>query len=622
MARQPYFVDTNTKQMEVFGSFGGGMVTQPHPEKIRDDQFVLMENVDIVEGGVVQARGAYAQTNAPNPSISGNTQGFFRYRKADGTYQDIVAINGKLYTVSGNTYTQLNISGLAAFQTTRPIEAVQYRDKMYFATGSGLVVYDGNTASLVKAYAPNGLEALYIGTNALAENPDNYLSDATGAANVILGVVPSQRYGVINQPVTFTAYVQKVASDTLEYQFETKLRDEPKYKVAQSWSTNKTFTTSFSKQADYMVRVSIRRQGQETVLNQYVLPRYRVNTTPDEHPEPGVNFNNISTCNRIFVHYDRLYLYGDTTNPDFLYISHLNKFDYFPRTNIVKVTDPLRGALQSVKQYKNFLVCFTNGSIQMITGTNPKEFTKQPIHTTLGTLYPYSVQVMKNYIVFVGNDNGVYILKSFNYASDDKMNVERIDDAIRDNIGRLIKTSTKLLSCIYNNQYFLYIENAGGNYIYRFYYELGVWVRDSVSMSFHTMNTIDNTVILTDVSSGIVYQLKHDVFKDGTRTTYNMHIISKDYDFGMPHHRKKLKQYQILAKMSPMTFISVLVYTDNLLLTTSQLTYDHSQNTDAQKLKVMASGRFRYVKTDITIPVNERVQLIGFGFVFKMNTPK
>lgn len=622
MARQPYFVDSNTKQMEVFGSFGGGMVTQPHPEKIRDDQFVLMENVDIVEGGAVQARGAYSQVNAPNPSISGNTQGFFRYRKADGTYQDIVAINGKLYTVSGNTYTQLNISGLDSFQTTRPIEAVQYRDKMYFATGSGLVVYDGTTASLVQAYAPNGLEALYIGTNALAANPDNYLSDATGAANVILGVVPSQRYGVINQPVTFTAYIQKVASDTLEYQFETKLRDEPNYKVAQSWSTNKTFTTSFSKQADYMVRVSIRKQGQGTVLSQYVLPRYRVNTTPDEKPEPGVNFNNISTCNRIFVHYDRLYLYGDTTNPDFLYISHLNKFDYFPRTNIVKVTDPLRGALQSVKQYKNFLVCFTNGSIQMITGTNPKEFTKQPIHTTLGTLYPYSVQVMKNYIVFVGNDNGVYILKSFNYASDDKMNVERIDDAIRDNIGGLIKTSTKLLSCIYNNQYFLYIENARGNYIYRFYYELGVWVRDSVSMSFRTMDAIDNTVILTDVSGGIVYQLKHDVFKDGTSTTYNMHIISKDYDFGMPHHRKKLKQYQILAKMSPMTFISVLVYTDNLLLTASQLTYDHSQTTDAQKLKVMASGRFRYVKTDITIPVNERVQLIGFGFVFKMNTPK
>jgi hypothetical protein len=622
MARQPYFVDSNTKQMEVFGSFGGGMVTQPHPEKLNDDQSILLENVDIVEGGVVQARGAYAQTNAPNPSISGNTQGFFRYRKADGTYQDIVAINGNLYTVSGNTYTQLNISGLASFQTTRPIEAVQYRDKMYFATGSGLVVYDGNTASLVQAYAPNGLEALYIGTNALAANPDNYLSDTTGAANVILGVVPSQRYGIINQPVTFTAYVQKVASDTLEYQFETKLRDEPNYTVAQSWSTNKTFTTSFSKQADYMVRVSIRKQGQGTVLNQYVLPRYRVNTTPDENPEPGVNFNNISTCNRIFVHYDRLYLYGDTTNPDFLYISHLNKFDYFPRTNIVKVTDPLRGALQSVKQYKNFLVCFTNGSIQMITGTNPKEFTKQPIHTTLGTLYPYSVQVMKNYIVFVGNDNGVYILKSFNYASDDKMNVERIDDAIRDNIGGLIKTSTKLLSCIYNNQYFLYIENTGGNYVYRFYYELGVWVRDSVSMSFRTMNTIDNTVILTDVSGGIVYQLKYDVFKDGTNTPYNMHIVSKDYDFGMPHHRKKLKQYQILAKMSPMTFISVSIYTDNQLLTTSQLTYDPSQNTDAQKLKVMASGRFRYVKTDITIPVNERVQLIGFGFVFKQNTPK
>jgi hypothetical protein len=40
MVRQNYFVNTSQKQMEVFSSFGGGMVTQAHPEKLKDNQSI------------------------------------------------------------------------------------------------------------------------------------------------------------------------------------------------------------------------------------------------------------------------------------------------------------------------------------------------------------------------------------------------------------------------------------------------------------------------------------------------------------------------------------------------------------------------------------------------------
>src|SRR5205085_25452 len=142
------------------------------------------------------------------------------------------------------------------------------------------------------------------------------------------------------------------------------------------------------------------------------------------------------------------------------------------------------------------------------------------------------------------------VLKSFTYAADDKLNVDRLDVNIMDVVSGLLKTATRVLSAIYNNQYYLYIENSGGNYIYRYYFELGVWVRDSTSLSFRTM---DN---------------------------------------------------------------------DNNLLSTTMLNYDATQNTDAQKLKLMASGRFRYVKTDIQVFVNEAIQITGFTFVYKLNNPK
>jgi hypothetical protein len=136
------------------------------------------------------------------------------------------------------------------------------------------------------------------------------------------------------------------------------------------------------------------------------------------------------------------------------------------------------------------------------------------------------------------------------------------------------------------------------------------------------MYCVNNTLYLTSDTGGSLFELKPYAFKDVVNTPYNMRILSKDYTFGLPHHRKKLKQYQILSKMTNATTINVKLYTDKNLLSTTNLQYDAIQNTDAQKLKIMASGRFRYVQTDITITVNELVQLIGFGFVYKLNTPK
>jgi hypothetical protein len=626
MVKQNYFVNTSQKVMDVEVSFAGGMVSQIHPEKLNDDQSVLIENADLIQGGVLQARGAYNQTNTPSPTpISGNTQWRGKYQNLAGG-QDMVAINGNLYTVSGNTYTKLNIAGLpTGFQTSRPIEAVQYRDKLYFATGSGIVVYDGVNASLLNAYAPNGLEALYIGTNGYAANPDNYLSDMTGAADVILGVVPSTRYGITNQNVTFTAYIEYINGDTLEYKWEIKKVVDADYPTtpAQDWSSSaKQFTTNIAIAGDYMIRVSMRKTGTTAVLSQYVLPRYKVQTTPDENPEQGVSFANLSTCNRILVWYDRLMIYGDTTYPDNLYISHLKNFAYFPRTNIIPIIDPLRGALNKVIGFKNFLVCFTDGSIQKLEGQDPSTYKVSPIHTTLGTKFGNSIQVMKNYLSFVGSDYGIYVLKTFNYASNDKINVERIDDNIRDVVVGLLKTSTKVLSTIYNNQYYLYIENSNGNLLYRYYYEYNVWVRDSTSLSFATLDCYNNVLLASAKTGGTFYSLDNTKFKDGTNTTYSVKIQSKDYDFGYPHHRKKLKQYQILAKITAVTTITVDTYLDNNLLSTTNLIYDPNQNTDAQKLSVMASGRFRYAKINLTIPVNEIFQIVGFAFVYKMNTPK
>jgi hypothetical protein len=123
-------------------------------------------------------------------------------------------------------------------------------------------------------------------------------------------------------------------------------------------------------------------------------------------------------------------------------------------------------------------------------------------------------------------------------------------------------------------------------------------------------------------NNGTIYKLDPDKFVDGTNKRYTMKVVSKNFVFGMPHHRKKLKQYQLVTKLKPSSSIMVSIYADDKLLSNVPLSYDPNQNSDSQKLIVMSSGRFRYVKVDLTIPVRDSIQLIGFGFVFKQNTPK
>jgi hypothetical protein len=427
----------------------------------------------------------------------------------------------------------------------------------------------------------------------------------------------------MNQNVSFNVFIQTTNTAVLEYRWEMKTVTALDYTELLGWTTEKQALANFAAKGDYMIRVSLRKQGTTTVLSQYVLPRFKVNTTPDEKPEPSIDFEDMKLCNRILFHYDRIWLYGDTGNPDHLYISHLNQFNYFPRTNIIRVSDNTRGELHSVKGYKNFLICFTDGSIQSITGDSPVNFTKQPIHTSLGTKYPYSVQIMKNNIVFLGTDNRVYILKSFSYSNEDKMNVDVIDDKITDTIVTDLATQQRILSVVYDDQYYLYIEQSGStrNSIYRFYYEIGVWVKDTTSVDFTCMFNYNNQLLLAESTGGGLCKYSEGVYRDSQSSTYNMVVKSKNYSFNMPHHRKKLKQFQLLAKLVIST-INVKVFTDNTQIVSSNLVYDALQNSDAQKLKVMCSGRFRYVKFEISYLVQELTQLTGFSFTFKENSPK
>lgn len=634
MARQPYLVNTSVKQMEVFNDFSGGIITMEHPSKIADNAFQLMENVDLVAGGAVIQRGAYKKIADGGGSITGVSQGLFNYENLTGGLT-LEAVGGYLYKVINGVYSLLNIVNLTSFQTTRPIEAVQVGNMMYIATGSGLVQFDGTTASLVTPYTPNADEALHTGLNALATDPESYIVDNNSAAsNDIVGLKCQYRYGLTNHYTAITAYVDKIATDTLEYRFSTKLTTDTKYVMNQDWSTNKVFNHKYTKKADYSIMCEMRKQGTTAILDTYVLSKFRILSVSDPHPAPTINGADLNKCNRILFQYNRIWMYGDTGNPNNLYISQLNNFAYYPRTFTISIHDTYRGSLQSIVKYRGYAVAFTNHGVHMIEGQSPSDYVVTPIHTVIGTLYPYSVQVIGNTIAFVGNDNRIYnLVPTYRTISAAVMMVQSLDDKIRE--GRtssisgtmyFISQANKILSCVYNNQYYLYLGGiAGNNYIYRYHFDTGVWTRDNVAQAMSQITVIYNTLLTSSDINGRVYQLSKGVYLDDVNTTFTVTIITKDYDYGMPYHKKKLKQAQLIAKTKSDVTITLNLYGDDVQLnpTNNTAVGDPTKNSnDSQKFLLPASGRFRYIRGVLTFPVTDDVTLLGLGFVFKQSSPK
>ncbi|CAB4142914.1 hypothetical protein UFOVP451_62 [uncultured Caudovirales phage] len=187
MARQSINVNPGLKEFEAYMDFSGGLNTETSNERLSDNEFVQMQNVDLNTRGSVKKRTGRVNipiTYATGTVVpTGNTQGmFFFYRQNESKPDVLFAANGRLYVKrwNSNVVTGLTISGLknpttgvatSTFQTTRDIEAVQYYDQLYVATGFDLVkvTYDGTNfiAAAVAPYEPNANELKFIGSNAL-----------------------------------------------------------------------------------------------------------------------------------------------------------------------------------------------------------------------------------------------------------------------------------------------------------------------------------------------------------------------------------------------------------------------------------------------------------------------
>lgn len=564
MVRVSYLTKPYERKMEVFQGFTGGLNTVSAPDTMTDTELTDLLNINISERGSLKRRYGMKKIRTTS-GATGLGQGYFRYYKTDGTFDEIIAIGGKLYRNSETT--PINSSNL--FQTTKPIEAVQYNGILYFATGTVFLQYDGTTCSVVSPYQPSTMEMLYVGTNALASDPTGFMHDSTGTAPSIDWVLPDYTDPGHKQSIIIKAFCTVVSGTTYEFAVQSKkATDTSAWPTPTSWGTrngsNALYGGRVNGTGDYLVRVSMRETGTTAIVAEFDDFTYSISTEPLKATS---NLTNINKCNRILVHWDRLLLFGNPDSPATVYMTQLNTPNYFPGELTIDFDSPKRETITAAILYRDGLVIFTKSSVQYLTGTGPDDYKRIMLHTDLGCISPYGAVVVKNYIAFLSLQ-GVYSIRTIGYGNpnSERSTVEKMDIKITNIIPQDPNTIA-----LFNEEQVQFTFPATKQRL-RYYDLLQAWTKDySDHFNFDNQCNI-NGVIYGQVGSTL-YQFDETVYNDDDYNYTNM-WESRYLSFGQPYHNKKLREIHVLANPNndPMSS-TIEVFADEQAILTPDSSY-------------------------------------------------
>jgi len=641
MARAQVYVKPSMRQLEVYQDFIGGLNTETSNENLRDNEFVVFENVDLYRRGSVKRRNGWTPINISDLP-TGKAQGIFYFPKSDGTKERLIAVNGKLYRDDNGTAQEITITGLeSGFQTSRPISAVLFRGTMFIATGTKLVEYDGTTAKVVEPHKPTPMEYTYVGTNALADDPLTWVQTVEESSTIdVTGMVFDRPQGILKQPVTITGCVKKPQSDTVEYRFEIYEQEQTSPKFTRDWSTTNTYTWTPSTSGVHLVVLKVRKKG--TTTPEYSVAMAYTVSAVDTLKDKNLQASTIHNCNIIFVHYNRLMMTGDPDQPTVIYVSDLNNPRYFPMLNTLNFQTGRKDEITAVVPYRDDLIVFTKSSIQLLSGRSPEDYQRKMIHSYLGCIAPKSAQVIGNHIAFLSQE-GLYILKS-TILGNDQLNVERIDTNIRSEVHR----DTDACAINYDNRYMICFPQR--KKVLKFYYANGAWVKDvSNKLDMEVFHIEDETLYGQRADGSLVF-LDQNAYKDGDEV-FVARIASKQFDLGLPYHQKRLRYLYLLTRNNALQVnLKVTVRADGAAVLTPDISHAVVQNGQVVWIdgtapnvtynvgtilgqwvlgedplgivellfkRVRVMGKCRRVQVDIVHDEDAPCEIFGFGIEFK-----
>ena len=570
MAKQRYYTDPSRKLMEAYSNFSGGMNSVLADDQMSDSELRLIKNGDVSERGTLQKRGGHQLTR--QFTWSGEVRGSRYYTPEAGTEQFIAVVDDKVYKDDDLVFT---------FPTplTRTVDLVEFQRRLYLATEQGLHQWDGTTLSKVEAKRPSALEYLYVGANALADEPEYYIkSENESVATMLDGAVVQPRYGTANEVVNFMPIFRVPnPADDVRFRLEYLLPDDSS---SQEWRLYKEYTKAEATAGKGMTytpkeigtwkfRVLMRNLSAPPIDGdnrtedekwqqdsfQFQVPEYQVRTVVDPKDNATDSTAGIYTCNRARVYKNRLYLYGSEVTPDAVYISHINEADYFPQTQMLKFANTRNEPLRNLIEFRDSIIAFTDTSIQTLYGNDADTWRRVVLNTDVGSPFPFGATVINNYVAFVSSSN-VYILKSL-YSAPEQMNVQKVDASIRNMLEE--RLNDKVLMIDLQGQ--LVVAFPDTKDALRWDYDLNSWVYDTSELVPARLFRYQNVSNMLTHDGGI-YRLYAGAKRDGEHLI-EFEFQTRQFTFGEPFIIKKLRQLHVqMLQGSKRHEVYLTVYAD------------------------------------------------------------
>lgn len=537
------FAIQSTEQILVSGITLPSNVTSASLYMSIAENSTTLAYVGTTTGSVVNITALPADATKTPPTT--NTATKYTVNYANGTITPVGTFAATPTVSYQYELASLPISGLSGgYQTTRPIESVQYNGTLYIATGTQLCQYDGTTMSVVTPYTPTPMEAIFTGLNGLASNPSNYISDTTQTSGInVTAIVPQYTTGgAVNQGNKFTAYVDYVSGDGIDYQWQYQTPGSTTWTTGLAFAgtagTNKSWTfTPTAGAGAYNISVQAKDLVTAIVSTTYYLYGYNFyNTLPDQ----PLSSSGIQTCNQCVIYYDRLILAGDTTNPGQMYISDLTRPSYFPTDYTINWDLGRLEPITRMVQFRDALFVFQTTSVQGLKGTDPSKYEKVLIHPQFGAYAGRSVQVINDMLFFLSAE-GIMALQPNMFMT--YYNILRMDYPIRSEVLGIIETDCS--SGYFDNQYWLCFPSQ--NRIYRYYFDYKAWVRDTgTALNFATMPHYGG-LFYNFTQDSKLFVVDKNVYTDAGNI-YTMKVQTKFFNFDEVFVQKKLRRMYVLAQ--------------------------------------------------------------------------
>ena len=360
-------------------------------------------------------------------------------------------------------------------QNYKTVQGAVKNNCLYLATGTRYIYLyesiEGSevklNASIVEPYETNGFDKTNIGNNNISPFPNFLMTDtyvlATSRINAILN--EEQKIfidGTGSGTGTFKAimdYIENTIPDDYYFRWEYRKKGTSDWTIVNTYmngmgknivedvpfsgltngdiieikcsyandfktETNDTGVdtkiTDGNSPEDWVVNKAFAEFGQ--VVMEYEVVEGSVDTY---EPEPSIYFEEIQTCNKMFMTGSMLILYGSKSKNGNWYKSILDNFGYITTRNSLNFQTNKNERIVACLALEDNIIVFADnehlgGSIHKVYGNGDdydagngyfSPFKKTIVNTTVSCDHPNSVQFVKNFIMFKYRDN-VYIINT------------------------------------------------------------------------------------------------------------------------------------------------------------------------------------------------------------------